>query len=98
MYNIYFMALVIPSDKGHLCPKYGRQNLFQLLDGLLESRDSAVGIVTGYWMGDQGVGFRVPVGTKIFISPYRPDRFLGLPIHLSNDNMGAFPGCKEAGA
>jgi hypothetical protein len=24
------------------------------------NRDSAVGITTGYWLDDQGVGFRVP--------------------------------------
>jgi hypothetical protein len=32
-------------------------------------RDRVVGIVTGYWLDDQGVGVRVPVGYKIFTSP-----------------------------
>jgi hypothetical protein len=28
--------------------------------------DSAVGIATGYWLDDRGVGVRVPVGVKNF--------------------------------
>jgi hypothetical protein len=41
------------------------------------SRDSAVGIATGYWLDDWGIGVQVPVGSRIFISPCRPDRFWG---------------------
>jgi hypothetical protein len=37
------------------------------------SRDSAVGIETSYGLNDQGVGVRVPVGSKIFTSPNPPD-------------------------
>jgi hypothetical protein len=40
---------------------------------LTSSRDSSVGIATGYGLDDRGVGVRVPVGSKIFTSPYRPD-------------------------
>jgi hypothetical protein len=36
-------------------------------------RDSAVGIATGYGLDDRGAGFRVPVGSRIFSSPRRPD-------------------------
>jgi hypothetical protein len=32
------------------------------------SRDSAVGIATGYGLNDRGVGVRVPVGSRIFSS------------------------------
>jgi hypothetical protein len=32
------------------------------------NRDSAVGIATGYGLDDQGVGVRVPVGSRIFFS------------------------------
>jgi hypothetical protein len=39
------------------------------------SRDSALGIATGYGMNDRGVGVRVPVGARIFSSPRRLDRF-----------------------
>jgi hypothetical protein len=41
------------------------------------SRNSAVGIETGYGVDDQGVGVRVPVGSRIFSSPRRPDRLWG---------------------
>jgi hypothetical protein len=43
------------------------------------SRDSAVGIATGYWLGDRGVGVRVPVGSRFFTSACRPDRVWGPP-------------------
>jgi hypothetical protein len=36
-------------------------------------RDSVVGIATGYGLDDQGVRVRVPVGSRIFSSPDRPD-------------------------
>jgi hypothetical protein len=48
---------------------------FYLLNGgPEESRDSAVGIVIGYGMDDRGVTVRVPVGSRMFSSPHRPDR------------------------
>jgi hypothetical protein len=37
------------------------------------NRDSSVGIATGYGLDDRGVGVRVPVGSRIFSSPRRPD-------------------------
>jgi hypothetical protein len=55
------------------------------------SRDSAVGIVTGYWLDDRGVGVRVPVRSRIFTSPCRPDRLWGLPNLLRNGYRGPFP-------
>jgi hypothetical protein len=36
------------------------------------SRDSAVGIATGYGLDDRGVGVRVPVGSRIFSTSSRP--------------------------
>jgi hypothetical protein len=47
--------------------------------GYSVSRDSAVGIVTGYGLDDRGVGVRVPVGSRTFSSPRRPDRLWGPP-------------------
>jgi hypothetical protein len=38
-----------------------------------------VGIATGYGLDDREVGVRVPVGSGIFTSPYRPDRLWGPP-------------------
>jgi hypothetical protein len=55
------------------------------------SWDSAVGIATGYGLDDQGVGVRVPVGARIFISPCRPDRLFGPPSLLSNGYGGFYP-------
>jgi hypothetical protein len=44
------------------------------------SRDSSVGIATGYGLDDRGGGgVLVPVGSKIFTSPCRPDRLWGPP-------------------
>jgi hypothetical protein len=48
------------------------------------SRDSAVGIATSYGLDDRGVGVRVPVVSRIFSSPDRPDRIWGPPNLLSN--------------
>jgi hypothetical protein len=38
------------------------------------SRNSVVGIATGYGLDDREVGVRVPVGSRIFSSPRRPER------------------------
>jgi hypothetical protein len=62
------------------------------------SRDSVVGIATGYGVDDRGVGVRVPVGSRIFSSLRRLDR-LWCPLHLlSNGYRGSFPGGKVAGS
>jgi hypothetical protein len=60
------------------------------------SQDSAVSIATGYGLDDRGVGVRVPVRSRIFSSPLRPDRLCGPPTLLSNGYR--FPGGKAAGA
>jgi hypothetical protein len=62
------------------------------------SRDSAVRIVTGYGMDDRVVGVRVPVGSRIFSSPRRPDRPWGQPASYRMVTWGSFPGSKAAGA
>jgi hypothetical protein len=43
------------------------------------------------------VGFRGPVGSRIFSSPRRPDRFCGPPNLLSNGYRGSYPGGKATG-
>jgi hypothetical protein len=52
--------------------------------------DSSVGIATGYGLA----GVQVPVGSRIFYSPRRPDRLWGPPNLLSN----GYSGGKTAGA
>jgi hypothetical protein len=54
------------------------------------SRDSSVGIATGYGLDDRGVGVRVPVGSRIFSSPRRPDRLWGPHSLLSDGYRGLF--------
>jgi hypothetical protein len=61
-----------------------------------ESRDYrwragiAQSIATGYGLGDQGVGVRVPVGARIFTSPCRSDRLLG-PFSLLSKRHNSTP-------
>jgi hypothetical protein len=51
--------------------------------------DSVVGIATGYGLDDRGVGVRVPVGSRIFSSPRRPDGLWGPPSLLSSGYRGS---------
>jgi hypothetical protein len=55
-----------------------------------KSRDSIVGIATGYGVDDRGVGVRVPVESRIFSSLRRPDRFWGPSNLLSNGYRALF--------
>jgi hypothetical protein len=63
----------------------------------MRSRDTVVGIATGYWLDDRGVGVRVPIGSRI-TSSRRPDRLWCPPSLLSNGYRGAlYTGGKAAG-
>jgi hypothetical protein len=64
---------------------------------VLMSRGSAVGAATGYGLSYREVGVRVPVGSNIFTSPYRPDRLWGPLSLLSNGYRGLTPGVKRQG-
>jgi hypothetical protein len=56
----------------------------------------AIGIATRYGLEGQEVGVRVPIGSRIFISPRRPDRFWGPPDLLYNGHPGAKRPGREA--
>jgi hypothetical protein len=45
-------------------------------------------IATDYGLDDREVGVRVPVGSRIFSSPNRPDRLWGPPNLLTNGYRG----------
>jgi hypothetical protein len=55
---------------------------YQLL--ALYECDSIVSIATDYGLDDGGVGVRIPVESRIFSSPHRPDRLWGPPSLLYN--------------
>jgi hypothetical protein len=57
------------------------------------SRDSVVGIATGYGLDNREVGVRVPVGSRISSSSRRPD---GSGAHPASYPMGT--GGKMVGA
>jgi hypothetical protein len=67
--------------------------IINLLPIMYRSWDSVVGIATGYVLDDQGVGARVPVGSRIFSSPRRPD---GSGVHPMGTG-GSFPAVKLPG-
>jgi hypothetical protein len=54
------------------------------------SRDSAVGIATGYGLDSRRLGVRVPAGPRFFFLPRSPGRFWGPPSPLSNRYRGLF--------
>jgi hypothetical protein len=64
----------------------------------IKYRGSVVGIATGYGLVDQRIGVRIPIGSRIFISPYRPNRLWGPPNLLSDGYRGALsPRVKKQG-
>jgi hypothetical protein len=52
------------------------------------SRNGAVVIATCYGLEDRGVGVRALVGSRIFISPNRSDRFCDHPASHPTDTGG----------
>jgi hypothetical protein len=70
-----------------------------MIDPLYErgSRDSVVGIATGYGLDDRGVGVRVPVGSRIFFL-YVVQTGSGVhPTSYPMGTGGSFPWDKAAG-
>jgi hypothetical protein len=64
-------------------------NQVSICYGRSRNRDNVVGIATGYGLDDRGIRIRVQVGSRIFSSPRRPDRFWETP--------SLFPGVKRPG-
>jgi hypothetical protein len=62
--------------------------IFCLYESPSGSRDSSVGIATGYGLDDRRVWIPFPLGPRSFFSPRRPHRFWGLPSLLSNGCRG----------
>jgi hypothetical protein len=90
----WFLVLLIIRRwmcRQHVSPK--RRLTFSRLHDIIKSRDSVVGIATGYGLDDWRVGIRVPVGSRIFCSRRRPDRLWGPHNVLCN----GFPGIKRQG-
>jgi hypothetical protein len=56
----------------------------------MRSRDTAVGIETGYGLDYRWVTVRVPVGSRAFSSPRHPDRLWDPLSLLSNRYRGLF--------
>jgi hypothetical protein len=54
-------------------------------------RGSVVVAATGYGLGDWRFGVRVPVESRIFSSPLRPDQLWGTLRLLSRGYSGLFP-------
>jgi hypothetical protein len=52
------------------------------------SRDSSVGVATGYWLDGREAGVRIPVGSRLFSSPRRPHRLWSPHSLLSNAYRG----------
>jgi hypothetical protein len=60
-------------------------------------KDGVVVIATGYLLIDRGFGFRVPVESRNFFSPHRPDRLRAQPASCPIGTGGTLsPGVKRA--
>jgi hypothetical protein len=90
-------------DSNHVPPEFKFRSTVAFINIFLflacccvMSRDSSVGIATGYGLDGRRVGVRVPVGPRIFSSPHRPDRLWGPPSLLPNGYRRFFPLRKAA--
>jgi hypothetical protein len=61
------------------------------------SRDSVVGITTGYGLDNRGVAVRIPVGARIFSSPRHSDRLWGTQPPIQRVPWATSPVVKRPG-
>jgi hypothetical protein len=61
------------------------------------SRESVVGIATGYGLDDRGVRVRVPVGSRILLFHVTRTASRVNPISYKMGTGGSFPGVKRLG-
>jgi hypothetical protein len=78
------------------------KDILRSSDSLVGARTSRAavkqfGMGTGYGLDDRRVGVRVPVGSRIATSLYRPDGLWGPSSLISNAFKGLFPGDKTSG-
>jgi hypothetical protein len=73
--------------------------MFYLSLGLLKPNIyyNLVGMATGCGLDARGVGVRVPVGSRIFSPPRRPDRPMVHPASYAMDIVDSFHKGKAAG-
>jgi hypothetical protein len=94
-YRFHNSPLIVPI-LSQTNPIYIPIPLRSILISTSYQRCSSVGIATGYWLDDRGVGVRVPVGSRIYSSPCRPDRLWATSYSVSTGD--SFPWVKAAGA
>jgi hypothetical protein len=95
LYRTTAFLFIIPSSSSYPSSLLLLHEFSFLRPHLLEPRDRAVGIATGFELDDLEVGVRVR--SRIFTSPCRPDRLRGPPNFLYNGYRCSFPVVKRPG-